>query len=93
MSDKIFDAMYVSASNSGNWNLNVSYRLDGTDTAWTNKLCLLTNGYGYIVSKIPFTMDEPMQGRYIQFKIGNNNKNEYYKFKKLITTFAVEPPL
>ena len=90
---KTFDSFWVSAKNSGNYNLNVSYRLDGTDMAWTDKSILLTNGYGYIVSKTPFALLEPREGRFLQYKVWNNNANEPFYFKKIQSVFTIQNPL
>jgi len=92
-SEKIFSCAWLSAKNSGDWNLNVDYRLDGTDSAWTSKSLDLNCSYGYVVGRIPFTMDQPRKGRYFQFRVGNSNANEHFLFKKLSVVFEVEPPL
>ena len=90
---KIFNSLWLAAKNSGDWNLNVDYRLDGTDSAWTSKSLDLNCSYGYVVGRIPFTMDQPRKGRYFQFRVGNSNANEHFLFKKLSVVFEVEPPL
>jgi hypothetical protein len=91
--EKLFDSMWISAKNSGNWNLYVDYRLDGTINNWTTKSISLYNTYGEIVQKIPFAMSEPKQGRYIQYRIRNSNANEHFRFKKIQNVFEVLPTL
>jgi hypothetical protein len=88
---KRFDSMWISAKNSGNWNLNIDYRLDGTINGWTNKTLSLYNTYGDISTKIPFSMSEPNSGRSIQYRVRNSNANEYFTFKKLQTVYEILP--
>jgi hypothetical protein len=92
-SNKVFDSMWVSAKNSGNWSIEIGYRLDGLDSTWNSKTFSLLDAKGYITKKISFPKNEMNKGKYIQYRIRNSNANEPFLFKKLSTNFKILPPL
>ena len=81
---KQFSSLWAIANNSGNWNLVISYRLGGFGT-WNN-FNINLNENSVVVAKRPFPLGT--KHRFIQYKISNNNINEYFKVKALHTLFS-----
>ena len=79
--NKIFRALYLSAENSGNWNVEIGYRVNGSSAPFTTKNVNLNVGDKTLAKKIPLQLAK--RGQYIQFRFRNATAGQYFGIKRL----------
>lgn len=78
--NKIFRALYLSAENSGNWNVEIGYRVNGSSAPFATKNVSLNIGDKTLAKKIPLQLAK--RGQYIQFRFRNATAEQYFGIKR-----------
>lgn len=74
---KTFDNLYVEALSQGAWDLNLDYYLDRSPTSTATNTIDLDETANYINKKIPISEQIPFYS--FQFKVSNNNADEFWQ--------------
>jgi len=81
---------FVTLEKTGDWLLDVAYYIDkSTTTATETKSVSMTGSSNLINHKIPYVKRVPFST--IQYKLSNDNLDEYFNIYKLSLYFGLKP--